>query len=304
MYEIENELWHVCKICESKIKDLAKKYGGCGIYFPNVFIKHLEIDHNITPEEYFEKFSVRPKCCKDCNKLCDIKKPRSAKMLWKRMCGRFEGQKEWSEKAKITRKGSGNPMYGKQGWCKGLTSETNESLRIRGLKARGRKTSDETRKKMSEISKKCWQDGKMKGMTGRNHSDKTKEKLRQTTLNSIKRGVFNQLKSKPHIKFKDILNNLSIKFVEEKLISYWSFDFYLIDYDIYIEVDGDYFHSNPNTRWPYGPKSKTQIKVKKNDERKNKFCEENNLNLIRFWENDIMKNTELVIEKIKCLVQK
>lgn len=303
MYEIDKDLWHICKICETKIKDLAKIYGGCGIYLTKVFIIHLEKDHNITPEEYFETHSKRPICCKDCNKMCNIKKPKSANMSWKKMCGNNEQLKTWSEQAKITRKGPGNPMYGKLAWNSGLSIEDPRIEKIASAK-RGIPLSKEHREAASRARLKFLATGQKGGMQGKKHSKETCEKLRQSTLNSIKRGVFKHLVSKPHLKLKDILISLNIKFEEEKRMSYWSFDFYIPDFNIYIEVDGDYFHSNPNTRWPNGPKNETQKKVKANDAKKNNYCKKNKLTLIRFWENDIMNNTDLVIEEVKCLVQK
>lgn len=302
-HEISNEIWHNCKICNNKIQDLAKLYGGENIYYTKVFITHLEKDHQLTPEEYFEKYGNRPLCCEDCKKLCNIQKPRSSKMVWKNMCGFNDGIKKWSEEAKTTRKGKGNPMYGKKAWNTGLGLE---DPRIEKLAAarRGIPLSEEHKKAASEAGHRFIATGKKRGMSGKKHSTETCEKLRQTTLNSIKNGVFKQLVSKPHLKLKDILISLNIDFEEEKRSSFWSFDFYLKEYDIYIEVDGDYFHANPNTRWPDGPKTITQLKVRKNDINKNQHCKDNNLNLVRFWENDIMKHPELVIEKIKCLVQK
>lgn len=302
-YEISNDKWHICKICNVKIQELAKKYGGSGKYYTKVFLEHLDKDHDITPEQYFEKYDKRPICCEDCKKICKIKKPLSAKMAWKNMCGFNEGGKKWSEEAKTTRRGDGNPMFGKTAWNKGRGLE-DPIIEKMTAKRRGVKLTAEHRKALSDASHKFIKSGKKRGMSGKKHSPEVCEKIRQTVLKSIKNGTFKQLVSKPHLKLKNILTDLNIKFEEEKTVSFWSFDFYLLEYDIYIEVDGDYFHSNPNTRWPDGPKTKTQIKVRQNDIKKNKYCEEHGLSLMRFWENDIMKHETVVIEKIKCLVQK
>ena len=302
-HEISNEIWHVCKICNTKIQDLAKLYGGSGTYYTKVFITHLEKDHKLTAEQYFEKYDKTQFCCKSCNKKCKINKPSSSKMYWKNMCGFNDGVKKWSEEARISRKGKGNPMYGKKSWNTGLGLDDPRIEKIASAR-RGKAMSNEQKIKISEAGRKFIATGKTRGMSGKTHSLETCEKLRQATLNSIKNGTFKQLISRPHLKLKEILTNLNIEFEEEKQSSFWSFDFYLTKYDTYIEVDGDYFHANPNTRWPDGPKTITQLKVRKNDIKKNKYCEDNNIRLIRFWENDIMKNTELIIEKIQCLVQK
>lgn len=303
MYEICKTEWHVCKICTKKIQDLAKLYGGCGIYYTQVFSSHLKKDHDINLEEYFSKHIQRPLCCKDCNKICDITILKSSKFKWKRMCGRSEETKRWAETAKISRKGSGNPMYGKPAWNKGLGLEDPRVENV-ASKLRGKKLSEDHKKKLSETGRAFIAAGGKRGMSGKTHSAQSIEKMRENTLNLIKRGVFNQIRSKPHIKMYSILSDLNTKFEEEKRLHYWCFDFYLNDYDYYLEVDGDYFHSNPHTRWPNGPRTITQKKIKNNDILKNKYCEENKINLIRFWENDILNNEKEVIEKIKCLHQK
>lgn len=186
-YEISNDVWHTCKICNAKIQDLAKKYGGCGIYYTKVFIIHLEKDHQLTPEEYFETHSNRPLCCDDCKKPCKIHKPKSSKMYWKQMCGWNEGIKKWSEEAKTTRKGKGNPMYGKKAWNTGLSVDDPRIEKMAAAR-RGSHMSDEQKKSCSKARLKFLATGQKGGMQGKKHSPETCEKLRQATLNSIKRG--------------------------------------------------------------------------------------------------------------------
>jgi G:T-mismatch repair DNA endonuclease (very short patch repair protein) len=115
---------------------------------------------------------------------------------------------------------------------------------------------------------------------------------------TIENGDFKQTKTKPHIAFGKILDSLQIKYKEELILSKWSFDFYLFDYDVYVEVDGDYFHSNPKI-YPNGPKTKTQNINWYRDIKKNKYCKENNIKLIRFWECDILNDEELIKCRLK-----
>lgn len=294
-YEISNEEWKICKICNKSIQDLKNIYGGSGIYYTQVFKKHLVIDHNTTLQEYFSTNLSAPKC--PCN-ICD----KDAKIIikgsifrWGYVCGRTPGTMKWSEKAKISRLGKNNPMYGKSSWNKNLTSENNEILRMISEKRIGQKSSLETKMKQSESAKKR----KIHGHTGKKHSEETKEKYRQNTLNMIKQGKFKQTVTKPHIEMIKILNNLNITFEEEKICHYWCFDFYLPMIDLYIEVDGDYFHSNPKI-YPEGPKTKTQKINYTRDIAKNNFCNKNNLILLRFWESDILNNPE----SIECTLKK
>jgi very-short-patch-repair endonuclease len=297
-YEIDKNLWHTCKICGLKIQDLAKKYGGGNVYYVQVFKKHLEIDHDLTTDGYFGQYLEKPKCkCGVCQKDSRIV-VKSSNFKWKDyICGRNEGQKKWSIEAKETRKGQGNPMYGGEPWNKGLSKDNNESILRISEKRTGWKTPDDVKEKQSIAAKKR----KIHGHTGCKHSAKTKELFRQITLERIKRGDFKQTKTKPHLAFEKILKEIEIKYEEEKIVDCWSFDFYLIDYNVYVEVDGDYYHSNPKI-YPNGPKTKTQKINWYRDIKKNRFCEKNSLTILRFWECDILNNPEEITCKLKKLL--
>lgn len=300
MSYIPKECWHTCKICNKKIQELAKIYGGCGIYYSQVFIKHLKIDHNINIEQYLLQYCniPRPPCpCGVCNKRCKISCKSTIK-FYKYACGRNPGQKKWSEEAKTTRLGSNNPMYGKKTWNTGLTKETNEILRKNSEKAKNRPVSLETRKKLSDAIKR-----RIPPHLGHKHSEITKEKSRIRTLNMIHNGFFKQLKSKPHKMFAILLHELKIEYTEEYICGAWCFDFFLPNYNIFIEVDGDYFHSNPKF-YPNGPKTKTQKINWYRDIKKNQFCTENKISCIRYWECDIINNIDIIKEDLLCRLKK
>ncbi len=255
-YIIKKDDWHICQICGSKIQDLARIYGGSNIYYSGVFFKHLQ-EHNITAEEYFEKFSKRPICeCGICNQKCDINKKTTGNITWKNYsCGRNKGVLKWSKEAKKTRCGSGNPMHGQIPWNKNKT-----------------------------------------------FSDNTKQKMRMSALKRIERGDFKFTDTKPHKIVCSILEELKIKYKKEHIYEIYAFDIYLIEHDILIEIDGDYFHCNP-IKYPNGPINETQKRQTEKDKRKTKCCEDNKKILIRFWENDILNNKEQVICKLKELLK-
>lgn len=122
--------------------------------------------------------------------------------------------------------------------------------------------------------------------------------MRQATLKAIKEGKLKQTRTRPHLILLEILTELGVAFQEEYVIKYWSFDFYLTDLHVLIEVDGDYYHSNP--KFYPEPKTKTQKINHYRDQKKNEFCQANHHALIRIWEDDIVNNTE----KIKCKLKK
>jgi very-short-patch-repair endonuclease len=298
-YSISKDLWHTCQICKLSIQELAKKYGGSGIYYTDVFKKHLEFDHNMTELDYFMIYDNQPICkCGICNKPSNICSSRNPFKWREYMCGRFPELLEWSKKAKESRKGSGNPMYQQKPWNKGLDKNSHPSIMSSSVKNQDKKISDESKQKMSIAAKKR----KVHGHTGHKHSQKTRERLRESTLSLINKGVFAQLKSKCHLGIRDILLELKLNFEEEKILECWSFDFYVVDYNLYIEADGDYFHSNPRI-YPDGPKTKTQKINWYRDIKKNKYVIENNIKLIRFWESDILNNQESIKCKLKELLQ-
>ena len=298
-YKINNENWHICKICGKSIHELKKKYGGKGLYFTDMFIKHLFLDHNINTIEYFEKILDRPNCpCNVCNKKAKISFDKKSNFKWGYVCGRYEGTKKWSEEAKINRCGENNPMFNKTAWNKNKTAKNNIIIKNISNKLKNRIVSNSTKKKQSESAKKRV----IHGHSGHKHSEENKEKFRINTLKMINDGKFKQNKTKPFLKMCEILQKLKLTFEEEKIVNYWSFDLYIPLYNCYIEVDGDYWHSNPKI-YPNGPQTKTQKINYFRDIKKNKYCKENGLKIIRFWESNILNEEDKIIFELKELFQ-
>lgn len=295
--DFDTKHWHTCQTCKKTIKELAdqhqvkynKKYRA---NYTIVFKDHIEKDHKSTLENYFGQFYAKEKCpCNKCDKYLGVYKGKSGNFRWKRLaCGRFKGCEESWAKMSQDRMGDKNPMYGKTPWNKGETKETSESIKAMSDKNTGRIVSEATKRRQSESAKLRT----VHGHTGFRHSEATKQKLREYTLERIRKGDFAQLKSKCHIKMCELLDKFNIAYEEEKRVSHWSFDIYLIDLNTYIEVDGDYFHSNP-VKYPDGPKTKTQKINWSRDQCKNKYCEENGLALFRFWECDILNEDKDII---------
>lgn len=99
------------------------------------------------------------------------------------------------------------------------------------------------------------------------------------------------LNSKPQQIVDDMLNKLGIKFTREEIFSFYSVDNYLSDYNLIIEVQGDYWHMNPIKQ--YARTKKRDSYVKK-DIRKNKYIHEKyNINILYLWEHDILYHTDV-----------
>ena len=74
------------------------------------------------------------------------------------------------------------------------------------------------------------------------------------------------------------------------------FDFKLTDYNVFIEVDGTYYHGYGLIYEDMSPMQKKNHKV---DKIKNDYCSRNGYLLIRLWEHDINNNPKMVMDYLK-----
>lgn len=94
----------------------------------------------------------------------------------------------------------------------------------------------------------------------------------------------------------NILEALNIEYVQQYKLSAIGryYDFYLPEYNILIECDGDYWHADPKKykKEDLNAIQKRNIRV---DEQKNKYALMYGYVLLRFWEKDVYKNKKKVI---------
>lgn len=133
-------------------------------------------------------------------------------------------------------------------------------------------------------------------------SDKFIEKSRQVMLNNLREGKIRTTKTEPHLKIINVLNKLNIKHENEKPISDYSFDIYLSDYDLYIEVNGSYWHCDNRLYKEINYTQQLDRIIK--DKRKRTYLLNNyKKRVLYLWEYDIDNQLEvcinLIIEYIK-----
>lgn len=103
--------------------------------------------------------------------------------------------------------------------------------------------------------------------------------------------------TKPQIMVNQMLDDLSIKYINEKSFDFFSVDNYLQDYNLIIEVMGDYWHSNPVQY--QRELNDMQIKRIHQDNRKHSYIlQQYQINILYLWEYDIVNNAELCKELI------
>jgi G:T-mismatch repair DNA endonuclease (very short patch repair protein) len=97
--------------------------------------------------------------------------------------------------------------------------------------------------------------------------------------------------------FIRILEDLGLNYTFQYVFGGKVFDFHLTDYNVLVEANGDFWHSNPKLYKK--PKYKSQRMSVRNDKQKKLLCESNNQPLIVYWESDVMKRSKWVKEDLK-----
>ncbi len=106
--------------------------------------------------------------------------------------------------------------------------------------------------------------------------------------------------TKPQLITNMILDNLSISYINEKSFQYYAVDNYLDEYNLIIEVMGDFWHCNP---LKYSSPNNYDIHKKRIPRDKAKhtyFKKYYNIEILYLWEDDIYKNFD-VCEKLIML---
>lgn len=159
-------------------------------------------------------------------------------------------------------------------------------------------------------SQNCYYEFRSKYYIGENHPQygiqKTPEqieKMRQITAKRIANGDFKQTNTTIHNKIKDLLSYLNINFIEEYYCKYYVVDFYLPDFNLMIEVMGDYWHANPIKYNDYNKLHKIQKKDVKRDKSKNTYIKKYyNIDILYLWETDINNSLYKCRELIKLYI--
>lgn len=72
-----------------------------------------------------------------------------------------------------------------------------------------------------------------------------RQKKKIDAVKILQRGKVDKVNSKPQEILDNILDKNNINYEREKSVIYYAIDNYLCDYNLMIEVQGDYWHTNP-----------------------------------------------------------
>lgn len=190
-------------------------------------------------------------------------------------------------------------------WNKGMTYEENpENEGLKKLHEKNLKENcPERSRKISEA------------LQGHSHSQETIEKLtehwreywnkeKHREEQSHRRMVWMKendytINSNLEDEFEDILETVGFEYEDQEYVRDIKafYDFYLPETDTYIEVHGDFWHCNPDTEFEE-PEYECQRKNLKRDKEKSEWCEENDKDLLVFWETDIQNNRQAVVKRL------
>ena len=134
------------------------------------------------------------------------------------------------------------------------------------------------------------------------HNVKSGKNIQETSCYLLSSGKINTTNSKPQIMTNNILDEMKINYENELNIKYYAIDNYLIDNNLMIEVQGDYWHCNPLKYKDYiYPNQYNKIK---SDKAKHTYVKKYyNVEILYLWESDIYNNTalckQLILQYIK-----
>lgn len=92
----------------------------------------------------------------------------------------------------------------------------------------------------------------------------------------------------PERKFYKMIKSMEIEVEQQKILNDVIYDFYLPKHNVLVEIDGDYYHGNPEV-YQEGELNGMQLKNKKNDLYKDNLAKGLGYTLERVWEKDINK---------------
>lgn len=104
----------------------------------------------------------------------------------------------------------------------------------------------------------------------------------------------------PEREFKKLMKELGIKILPQKIVGGKIYDFYIPSTNTLIEIDGDYWHGNPEV---FEEQNGMQRRAAKNDEYKNVLAKGLGYKIERIWESELKNNYNEVKQRMKRLTE-
>ena len=129
---------------------------------------------------------------------------------------------------------------------------------------------------------------------------KWKEECRIRSANLLRNNRW--VNTKPQLIVNKWLDEMNIKYTNEKTLKYYSLDNYLDDYNLAIEVNGDFWHSNPTIYQDINKLFDVQKNRIPKDKAKRTYCFNKGVYILYLWEKDINNHSELCKNLIQLFI--
>lgn len=146
------------------------------------------------------------------------------------------------------------------------------------------------KKKVFDIIKKLKKQSKKK-----TYSVLDKQKFLKKTAENLENN-----KTWPELEFEKLMNELEIPFQPQKIVGQKIFDYYIPSKNMLVEVDGCYYHGNPE-KFPV--LNKMQKRNQRNDKFKNVLALGNGYSLERIWESDLKNKYDEVKLRFQLILK-
>lgn len=148
-------------------------------------------------------------------------------------------------------------------------------------------------------SKNCW----YKWYSKYKQTDEQKQLQANVVFNLLSTGRTKRAFTKPHVIIDDLLDSLNVLHVDEYNIKYYSMDIYLPDSGLMIEIMGDYWHTNPVSKFKE-PKNEPQKNRIYKDKAKHTYVKnEYGIEILYLWESDILNYLDVCRELILLYIK-
>jgi very-short-patch-repair endonuclease len=170
------------------------------------------------------------------------------------------------------------------------------------MRGRRRKMPEITKERMRASKIRFFKNGGTCWMKGKSHSQETREKLSNATAKMWKQGAFDRGNGMWRSRLEErVCEYLSAHFecFHSRRIENFVFDIFIPSLNLLIEVNGDYWHFNPEI-YPhdYYDKHRSVVasEIWHRDQEKAEIAKKRGYNFCTVWQRDINKNFQGAIE--------
>jgi very-short-patch-repair endonuclease len=139
-------------------------------------------------------------------------------------------------------------------------------------------------------------------LKSRSQTDEWKLSRSIIATNALCNGSIPTIDTTPHKIVRENLDALKINSDSEVNFKYYAIDLFLTDYNIPVEVMGDYWHANHKMYSELNYKHQVD-RIYRDKAKHNYLLNNHNMEILYLWENDIMNNLDACIELVKRYIK-